>query len=304
MSLTLPTLGQIYGDKDTEQLEVFKKLGVGCKITDFAVYHGKDECSFFPSRDYKKLEPVEFFKYYYTKSDYPEWPGYIAVINSLSTNFSMENVQGVGHSHGFTIRPIVSVKEINSCLIHEVGKKNGILELEYGNYPRSYENDSNIQKRLKIEAFKDLEYKVCTTNMPYSYADGRKSEIHIKEFEIIPLDNQKYVKLELTYSNLGVWAKIEPIRWYYDKKSELLIAKEGIISNIPFIAADKDVSFEDSQIKWFLDNILSKEIIDIDDSLKITIEQQTSKSDFIKQELKQVDKDRDKIYQLRKSITK
>ena len=40
MELTLPTIGQVFGDDDTKQLEVFKKSVETCGVTDFAILTG------------------------------------------------------------------------------------------------------------------------------------------------------------------------------------------------------------------------------------------------------------------------
>ena len=61
-----------------------------------------------------------------------------------------------------------------------------------------------------------------------------------------------------------VWLEVSPVKWLVDKASNLLISEYLLFSNISYSYAknDKD-NFEKTGIKWYLDNIWSKELTQI-----------------------------------------
>ena len=61
-----------------------------------------------------------------------------------------------------------------------------------------------------------------------------------------------------------VWLEVSPVKWLVDKVSNLLISEYLLFSNISYSYAknDKD-NFEKTGIKWYLDNIWSKELTQI-----------------------------------------
>ena len=63
---------------------------------------------------------------------------------------------------------------------------------------------------------------------------------------------------------LGVpyWVKVEPIIWLVDEKSNIALSKKIIFSGIQFSDIKNcNVDFQNSFIKFFMDNFVSKEII-------------------------------------------
>ncbi len=154
-------------------------------------------------------------------------------------------------------------------------------EVLFGEYPQMIAS-SNVSKRLELlYELKDENLKI--TGKKYttdSYSDiparhndqkafeprehieyGYKGEKYIRfvadEDSNIVLSDGTKVK-----ANEAYWIKVEPIVWLIDKEKDTVISKKTLLSGLNFI--DKNSysgDYQNTPIKRFMDNYLSKDIL-------------------------------------------
>lgn len=150
-----------------------------------------------------------------------------------------------------------------------------VEEVEYGFYP---------QMAVSAELQEKLEEKYKASNLEVSHNSYTVDENDwlTKDKAFFPLaipeyiyENKYYVRVInrscCDFATLidgrkvkkgdFVWLEVSPVEWLVDKESNLLVSKYLLFSNISYSYAknDKD-NFEKTGIKWYLDNIWSKEL--------------------------------------------
>ncbi len=150
-----------------------------------------------------------------------------------------------------------------------------VEEVEYGFYP---------QMAVSAELQEKLEEKYKASNLEVSHNSYTvdENDCLTKDKAFSPLaipeyiyENKYYVRVinrshcDFATLNDGrkvkngdfVWLEVSPVEWLVDKESNLLVSKYLLFSNISYSYAknDKD-NFEKTGIKWYLDNIWSKEL--------------------------------------------
>ena len=172
-------------------------------------------------------------------------------------------------------RPVVpysSIKPFSSNMVSD----DEIKEIEYGEYPqtivdkiyskeleRAY-NDGNLiitGKKYTTDSnfYDDLEKKfIPRTHTEYEY-NGSKY-IRFKGDSNCTgeyLSDVRKVRLGGTY-----WVRVEPIIWLIDEEVDLAISKKIIFSGVQFNhSRDYNGDFDSTDIKQFMDNYFSKEIV-------------------------------------------
>ena len=78
------------------------------------------------------------------------------------------------------------------------------------------------------------------------------------------------------YNRNNVLIEVTPIPWIVDINRKVLIAKEGLLSGIQYDNFDKDpdtpIDYENSNIKWFLDTFMKKELLQDEQLIKRVVE--------------------------------
>ena len=135
----------------------------------------------------------------------------------------------------------------------------GILEVEYGEYPQTLV-DSKTQNKLEkiylLEQLKKEEYrtKMKKTGKVYTFDRLPASPVNFNKpirpicYDELVYNNQKYIRL---WENCDryLWIKVEPIIWLIDEKTGLLISKKILLSGIRFAERLSDTSdFSNSDI--------------------------------------------------------
>lgn len=244
---------QIFGDN---ALDVIKKSGSKAAITDFAILLGGFVSDSNHITGYNSLD--KRCGCYWTKT-YKE----NNIINIVDWYGNSNN--SCIDSYDSCVRLVTNFNNrlISSCSV--LGRtKDGILEIEYGYYPKSAVS-SYMQKILEKEY-----------NLKQLVKSGRTYTTDMgKCFEEFKFNNKKYVRIEslsynkkVTLSNGKtykqgdiVWVMVEPVRWFIDEKENLMITKELIISGVPFNhERDYKGDFSTTDIKKFIDEYLSKEL--------------------------------------------
>lgn len=155
--------------------------------------------------------------------------------------------------------------------------QDGILEVEYGEYPQRAA-DSNLQKALE-KAFK--KGKLTPTGKTYT-TDSRKYNEYDQPFEAqadieYEYNGKKYVRVVANtyydgqYVQLSngakyrdddvVFVEVEPIKWIVDEEADLAVSKNLLFAGVQFNREmNYQGNFDETDMKSFLDNCFAKDI--------------------------------------------
>ena len=268
LDLTLLTKEQVKEfspvlDEEDNQLDILKKYGKACGVTDFSHLLGCYVTEMFYTSEGKGLKDRTGM--YFTKTFEQEGINdyYVYIIGeagNLRRNEAFRDYEG--------LRPVLPYSSISSFSINEMIGESGIKEIEYGEYPQWIVDKDSF---LEIEE----EYKngrLATTGKNYTvYLDYTKSRLETyNEYEY---NGKKYIRfisgMNTDLMSDGrrisqgepVWVKVEPIKWLVDEKTGIALSKYIILSGIPFDDnKNPKNSFEETFIKKFMDTYLAKEI--------------------------------------------
>lgn len=124
-NFTFLTQEQIFGDN---QLEILKKYGIKCAVTDFAILLG----TFASSENYTSEGNTlkDRAGRWWAKSDYDKsYPCTVSQDGTKSYDYCINRRVGA--------RPALSYSSIKSICMNEMINIKGIKEVEYGEYPQT-----------------------------------------------------------------------------------------------------------------------------------------------------------------------
>ena len=245
---------QIFGNN---KLEIFNKRESKAIITDFAILLGG-----------AYLENQ--MGHYWTKTVDNNGNVYMVFPNGKKL-CTQSKFQSVGS------RPALSYFSIKSICTQVIGSNDGVLEIEYGEYPQKVVS-KDLQQELNFAQEKGL---ISVTSKEYT-VDSRKYDdydeifkfIHLSEYEY---NGKKYVKIKANTCYDGksitlstgdeykdgdyVWVEVLPIKWLVDEESGIAISEKILFAGIQFEQNKIFTSnFEYTDIKKYMDVYFSKEI--------------------------------------------
>lgn len=267
INMTLLEKNQILGEK---QLEIFKRYGTGCSITDFAVLLGGHRVS----RGHYTSEGRGISNLccsWWTKTDYSNKEGYSISADGQQV-LSRYNFSFIGG------RPVLPYSAINNLFLEEEKIVNNIKEIVYGEYPQSVVKGHLAMELEEIYKFLDQTGKVYTTDSEYSnnntYSDWDEREFKPKKHIEYEYENQRYVRVVYTGGCISkltneekvelskaYWIKVEPLVWLVDEKADIAITKKAVFAGIQFNKNYYDGDFKSSNIYKFMNKYFAKEII-------------------------------------------
>ncbi len=239
--VTLLSREQVFGK---DEINIFNKIGRSATITDFAVLLGGFENN--------------GFGYYWIKSD--------NIYNIINATGYKDYEYRTNRENG--IRPVIPYSKIKNDSSYEITNEDGITEVEYGEYPQNAV-DNILQEKLE-ELYKNN--NLTETGKTYT-TDSRKYNEWYKGFlpqEHIEyeFDDKKYVRIKanpcwdrlLKLSNGEeykdgdyVWVEVSKIKWLIDKKNDIALSKDILVSGIQFDNKEKYTgAFENSNIYKYL----------------------------------------------------
>lgn len=150
--------------------------------------------------------------------------------------------------------------------------------LYYGEYPMWA---TTVRESKKIEK-QYRKNKLSKTGRIYTVdlwaTRYRKIDLGFKEkqYEEYEYEDKKYIRVcecSGEYETLSsgyrkcdykvCWIKVEPVLWLVDEENDIIVSKDGIVSGIQlhYRNMTEDLEFDQTLMKWYLDNYLSKELI-------------------------------------------
>lgn len=269
---TFLTIEQIdlYGDKP---IEIIKKKGAKAVISDFSIFL----CGGLYSADFidtdKGMERLE-------NRTGPYWThdskGYVYKVcpTGCFENSSPD-------CREVAARPALPFSSIQSISTTVVCGNDGILEVEFGEYPqKAVSKDFGIilDSNLSMGRLKETGKTYMTDSAPES--DWDECEFQPRELIEYEYGGKKYVRAQVVrggdvfgrdlslsngetyYEGDFAWFEVSPIRWYVDKQNDIALSKDLIFAGVQFIGnLNYNGNFKETYIKKFMDEYFSKDII-------------------------------------------
>lgn len=236
--LTLLTESQIWGTHKEEKLDIFKKYGSECEITDLAIVTGATVYDY--EKQNNRLINIHGFCWTKTIKDNNIICGYgYCNKKTLVSPFEEKAV----------IRPVLPIPDV-------LQNKIETDEIELGQYPQNIA-DKSVAAVLEILCYlnclpvcsktymiSDKQNDSGTTVYQYEGKKFIRTFVNIKK-ETCLSDGKYYQPRQY------VWVEVSPVKWLVDKKAGLLISKKGLVSGVCFNHLLPE-NFENTNIKTFL----------------------------------------------------
>ena len=263
LDLTFLTEEQIFGNS---KLEILKKYGTRCAITDFSILLGG-----FVSSDYYTSEGNTLKNrtgWWWTKTSYGD-DVRVVLCDGDRTCYDVD----IRHGGARPALPYSSISKISSNV---VASKTEIKEILYGEYPQWVvdENYSHeLEKSYSNGCLKTTEKNYTTDSVKYHYTNTNFRARFHTEYEY---NGRKYIRIigdcngngkELSdgrevESGKPYWIRVEPITWLVDERANIVFSKYILFSGVQFKnRRDYKGDFENADIKLFMDKYFTEEII-------------------------------------------
>ena len=267
-NMTFLEENQIFGD---DALDIIKKYGAKCVLTDFAVFAGGDVSN--STKPHDDEDEINCVGSWWTKtSTGRSWGDTIKYVPIHGESF----LETSGHEGRLGARIAVPYSDISSHIKNErIGYK-GIKEVEYGRYPQ---NAVNKELNEELENLYNLVQLVKTENdyTIHVITENRMNEF-VMNFDSYSYKGEEYIRIDYFYDNVGknisnnskfyakpnniYWIKVEPIVWLIDEPANIALTKKALFSGVKF---DQNIiyngNFEKTDIKQFIDEDFSREIV-------------------------------------------
>ena len=262
---TFLTEEQIFG---IEQLDIIKKYGSECAITDFSILLGGYVSDSYISEENSREEHTSWW---WTKSIYDSMS--MRIVDSDGYKSWEDNCKRYGGA-----RPAIPYSSISNDSANAVRGKNGILEVEYGEYPQTIVSEDfaeTLERAYLDRTINQTGKNYATDSVSYGWRDEdiKLGVITHIEYEY---NGRKYIRLEADSNCKGkvlsdgrkiqyhdiYWVEVEPIKWMIDERTNIALSKKIIFSGVQFSRKKRYIGdFNRSDIKRFMDECFSKDII-------------------------------------------
>lgn len=265
-NFTLLTKDQVFGE---DRLDIFKKGITMAKSSDFANLLGA-------SYGYIDATHCDWA----TQSLYKNSEGFKDIYLCLSDgNLTHLSMNDKNNTKELGVRPAIKYTDIELLAVNKIVNRYGIKVVEYGEYPQTVADDELSEE---LEANYVNSTLVHTTKC-YTMPDIKREDVNyftsdkLIEYEY---NGERYVRFVndsvkryihihngkdwiLTNSDRRVfWIKVEPIKWLVDEKNNIALSEKVLFSGIRFyLDNSKTYNFNKSNIKRFLDEYFSREIL-------------------------------------------
>ena len=310
MEVILLKKEQIFSNNSSK---IFDEYGTNAAITDFAILLGGFVSNHYYYNNSNLLE--DRTGYYWTRTSSDAGNIYVNFVddNGISDfNYVDERDSGV--------RPTLIYSSIFNICSNIVRRRDGILEVEYGEYPQkaaSKELQEELESAYKYDqtSIRRTEKKYTTDSRKYSEYDEEFSAQDYEEFEY---KKKRYVRVKFNsffdrarftlsngekYKNGDyVWVEVSPIKWLVDVEKDIALSERILFAGIQFDDKDEyNGNFKETFMYKYLNTIFIKDIQVQPKEIEISVIEEKSKREL---ELEKLEKDRQKILSLRKSLGK
>lgn len=243
------------------QLEIFKKRDFKAAITDFAILQGGFVSDYYHASSGNDLKDRTGNYWIRTDKDGKYFVTYFGYINH--EEIEKDNIG---------VRPITLYSKIKKDCQNNIQAKDGILEIEYGQYPK---NAASKDLQPILERIYQFSNRIKLGDNCYSSNSGSYYKWNLKINFEYEYQGKKYIRMKNSDCFEGgmllsngemykkgdiVWLEVSPVKWWVDLKTDIAISEMILFAGIPL---EKKLKADDSQIDvaQFMNKYFSKEII-------------------------------------------
>lgn len=263
-NFTFLTDEQIFGNN---QLDIISRYGTKCAITDFSILLGGYVTSYYYTSEGNARK--DRTGWWWTKSSDGDND---AIVVSKSGDRSWFNVSK--RSGGY--RPALPYSSIQSISSNGLSGANGIKEIEYGEYPQTIVDENysrELERAYNNRSLGTTGKNYTTDSVRYQDTDTSFRARTHTEYEY---NGSKYIRFvgdlncegevlsdgRTIETGQAYWVRVEPITWLVDERANIALSKKLIFSGLQFKnRRDYKGDFDRTDIKQFMDNYFSKEIV-------------------------------------------
>lgn len=263
-NFTFLTDEQIFGNN---QLDIISRYGTKCAITDFSILLGGYVTSYYYTSEGNARK--DRTGWWWTKSSDGDND---AIVVSKSGDRSWFNVSK--RSGGY--RPALPYSSIQSISSNGLRGANGIKEIEYGEYPQTIVDENysrELERAYNNRSLGTTGKNYTTDSVRYQDTDTSFRARTHTEYEY---NGSKYIRFvgdlncegevlsdgRTIETGQAYWVRVEPITWLVDERANIALSKKLIFSGLQFKnRRDYKGDFDRTDIKQFMDNYFSKEIV-------------------------------------------
>ena len=263
-NFTFLTDEQIFGNN---QLDIISRYGTKCAITDFSILLGG-----YVSSDYYTSEGntrKDRTGWWWTKSSDGDNDARVGLKNG-DIYWDIVNRRNGG------ARPALPYSSIQSISSNGVRGTSGIKEIIYGEYPQTIVDENysrELERVYNNGSLKTTGKNYTTDSVSYQDTDTSFRARAHTEYEY---NGSKYIRFvgdsncdgevlsdgRTIRSGNTYWVRVEPIIWLVDERANIALSKKIIFSGVQFKnRRDYKGDFDRTDIKQFMDNYFSKEIV-------------------------------------------
>ncbi len=263
-NFTFLTEDEIFG---YSQLDILEKYGTKCAITDFSILLGGYVAQNYYTSEGETLK--DRTGWWWTKSHDGDNDACVV------SHYGDRDWDSVNSRNGGA-RPALPYSSISSISSNGVRGRNGILEVEYGEYPQTIVSESyarSLESAYNNGTIKQTGKSYTTDSVRYQDTEtGFKARTHI-EYEY---NGKKYIRFVADSNCNGeilsdgrtiregkpYWVEVEPIKWMIDERKNIALCKKLIFSGVQFnLRRNYKGDFDRTDIKQFMDKHFAKDIV-------------------------------------------
>ena len=262
LEFTFLTKKQVTGIR---QIDILKKYGRKCAITDFAILLGgfASDSHTVDYSFYRNRTGIWWTQTCNSKNDYAVYTNGACSVRDIESWY-------IG------ARPVTTYSEILKYSPYQSGVINDLKQIYCGEYPQwvvdevysvdlevAYKNGKMIETGKYYTANNDVtrlrNHFVERKYPEYKYY-GKK---YIRLIANPAFDNTALSDGRVVKSQEVCWISVEPIIWLVDEKNDVVLSKYILFSGLPLkYSTNTSSDFTKSDIKKFMDECFSKEIIE------------------------------------------
>lgn len=261
---TLLSYEQTFG---SQQIDVIKKMGGKCAISDFAILLGayvSSDCHVDGDNSMRGRTG-----WWYLSSSNGDGDGRaVDKVGDRSWTYA-------GKRSG-AVRPALPFSNISDISLNGVKGRHGFLEVEYGEYPQ-YAVDTNLGRILddsfQAGVLRRTGKTYTTDSRRWDANSKRFSPVQHEEFEY---NGKRYVRVKSndTHENfklsngvtvhpgMYVWLEVSPIKWIVDDRANMLVSKTLLASGIRF-CNDRQYNgdFKNTEMYQYLNTYFARDMV-------------------------------------------
>ena len=263
-NFTFLTDEQIFGNN---RLDIISRYGTKCTITDFSILLGG-----YVSSDYYTCEgntKKDRTGWWWTKSS--DGDNDARLVDTGGSRYWSSVVKRTGGA-----RPALPYSSIQQVSSNGVRGASGIKETLYGEYPQTIVDENysrELERAYNNGSLRTTGKNYTTDSISNPVTDTSfRARVHT-EYEY---NGSKYIRFvgdsyrgeevlsdgRTIQSGNTYWVRVEPIIWLVDERANIALSKKIIFSGVQFKnRRDYKDDFDRTDIKQFMDNYFSKEIV-------------------------------------------